>query len=60
MKPARVTHSLGRDEQGRALMLIQAGKVFVLKVQASKSSPEFSVQLTPEQIREMAIAAADA
>lgn len=57
MKPARVTHSLGRDAEGLMLNLVQAGQVFLLQRQGRSGAAPMTIQLTAEHIRDMAAVA---
>lgn len=54
MKPARTAHSLGRDGLACMITLYHEGPVFVLRRQAGVRTSEQSIQLTAQQIRDMA------
>jgi hypothetical protein len=54
---ARKTHSLGRDHEGLLVDLVEAGQVFLLRRQGRAGASAVSIQLSRQQIAEMASAA---
>jgi len=56
----RVTHSLGRDGLHCMITLLADGPVFLLQRQAGVRTPLQTIQLTAQQIRDMAAIVAQA